>query len=86
MLKKDFKLVGTSENVFTKPNSPPKTSVKLEFVNTRIEIHAHTHIHDHMILMPGCYRGAELIEASTVKAVRARLEVEKTSMDLLKRQ
>ncbi|XP_068604378.1 piezo-type mechanosensitive ion channel component 2-like [Brachionichthys hirsutus] len=31
-------------------------------------------------------RGAELIEASTVKAVRARLEVEKTSMDLLKRQ
>lgn len=32
------------------------------------------------------YRGAELIEASTVKAVRARLEVEKTSMDLLKRQ
>lgn len=77
MLKKDFKLVGSSENVFTKPNSPPKTSVKL---------HAHTHIHDHMILMPGCYRGAELIEASTVKAVRARLEVEKTSMDLLKRQ
>lgn len=32
------------------------------------------------------FRGAELIEASTVKAVRARLEVEKTSMDLLKRQ
>ncbi|XP_034416405.1 piezo-type mechanosensitive ion channel component 2-like [Cyclopterus lumpus] len=31
-------------------------------------------------------RGAELFEASTVKAVRARLEVEKTSMDLLKRQ
>nr|XP_046227093.1 piezo-type mechanosensitive ion channel component 2-like isoform X2 [Scatophagus argus] len=31
-------------------------------------------------------RGAELIEASTVKAVRARLEVEKTSMDMLKRQ
>lgn len=33
-----------------------------------------------------CLRGAELIEAATVKAVRARLEVEKTSMDLLKRQ
>uniref|UniRef100_A0A3Q1EIG3 Piezo-type mechanosensitive ion channel component 2-like n=1 Tax=Acanthochromis polyacanthus TaxID=80966 RepID=A0A3Q1EIG3_9TELE len=33
-----------------------------------------------------CCRGAELFEASTVKAVRARLEVEKTSMDLLKRQ
>ncbi|XP_056869498.1 piezo-type mechanosensitive ion channel component 2-like isoform X1 [Takifugu flavidus] len=31
-------------------------------------------------------RGAELIQAATVKAVRARLEVEKTSMDLLKRQ
>ncbi|XP_042350944.1 piezo-type mechanosensitive ion channel component 2-like [Plectropomus leopardus] len=31
-------------------------------------------------------RGAELFEASTVKAVRARLEVEKTSMNLLKRQ
>ncbi|KAM3860328.1 piezo-type mechanosensitive ion channel component 2-like [Diretmus argenteus] len=31
-------------------------------------------------------RGAELFEASTVKAVRARLEVEKNSMDLLKRQ
>ncbi|XP_041824079.1 piezo-type mechanosensitive ion channel component 2-like [Melanotaenia boesemani] len=31
-------------------------------------------------------RGAELFEASTVKAVRARLEEEKTSMDLLKRQ
>ncbi|XP_054621092.1 piezo-type mechanosensitive ion channel component 2-like isoform X2 [Dunckerocampus dactyliophorus] len=31
-------------------------------------------------------RGAELFEASTVKAVRARLEVEKMSMDLLKRQ
>ncbi|XP_041670121.1 piezo-type mechanosensitive ion channel component 2-like [Cheilinus undulatus] len=31
-------------------------------------------------------RGAELFEASTVKAVRARLEDEKTSMDLLKRQ
>uniref|UniRef100_H3D7M7 Piezo-type mechanosensitive ion channel component 2a, tandem duplicate 2 n=1 Tax=Tetraodon nigroviridis TaxID=99883 RepID=H3D7M7_TETNG len=31
-------------------------------------------------------RGAELIEAATVKAVRARLEVEKMSMDLLKRQ
>ncbi|XP_047423768.1 piezo-type mechanosensitive ion channel component 2-like isoform X2 [Mugil cephalus] len=31
-------------------------------------------------------RGAELFEASTVKAVRARLELEKTSMDLLKRQ
>ncbi|XP_063768773.1 piezo-type mechanosensitive ion channel component 2-like isoform X2 [Eleginops maclovinus] len=31
-------------------------------------------------------RGAELFEASIVKAVRARLEVEKTSMDLLKRQ
>ncbi|XP_072235133.1 piezo-type mechanosensitive ion channel component 2-like [Leuresthes tenuis] len=31
-------------------------------------------------------RGAELFEASTVKAVRARLEKEKTSMDLLKRQ
>ncbi|XP_042254704.1 piezo-type mechanosensitive ion channel component 2-like [Thunnus maccoyii] len=31
-------------------------------------------------------RGAELFEASTVKAVRARLQVEKTSMDLLKRQ
>ncbi|KAK2859745.1 hypothetical protein Q5P01_004365 [Channa striata] len=31
-------------------------------------------------------RGAELFEASTVKAVRARLEVEKASMDLLKRQ
>ncbi|XP_056155643.1 piezo-type mechanosensitive ion channel component 2-like isoform X2 [Lampris incognitus] len=31
-------------------------------------------------------RGAELFKASTVKAVRARLEVEKNSMDLLKRQ
>ncbi|XP_051909940.1 piezo-type mechanosensitive ion channel component 2-like [Hippocampus zosterae] len=31
-------------------------------------------------------RGAELFEASTVKAARARLEVEKMSMDLLKRQ
>ncbi|KAA8578103.1 hypothetical protein FQN60_002568 [Etheostoma spectabile] len=31
-------------------------------------------------------RGAELFEASTLKAVRARLEMEKTSMDLLKRQ
>ncbi|XP_061522400.1 piezo-type mechanosensitive ion channel component 2-like isoform X7 [Phycodurus eques] len=31
-------------------------------------------------------RGAELFEASTVKAVRARLEVEKMSMDLLKKQ
>ncbi|KAM7389966.1 hypothetical protein PAMA_008240 [Pampus argenteus] len=31
-------------------------------------------------------RGAELFEASTVKAVRARLQMEKTSMDLLKRQ
>ncbi|XP_060920541.1 piezo-type mechanosensitive ion channel component 2-like [Labrus mixtus] len=31
-------------------------------------------------------RGAELFQASTVKAVRARLEDEKTSMDLLKRQ
>ncbi|XP_027137598.1 piezo-type mechanosensitive ion channel component 2 isoform X3 [Larimichthys crocea] len=31
-------------------------------------------------------RGAELFEASTVKAVRARLEVEKMSMNLLKRQ
>ncbi|XP_028289056.1 piezo-type mechanosensitive ion channel component 2-like [Parambassis ranga] len=31
-------------------------------------------------------RGAELFKASTVKAVRARLEEEKTSMDLLKRQ
>uniref|UniRef100_A0AAV2LED3 Piezo-type mechanosensitive ion channel component n=1 Tax=Knipowitschia caucasica TaxID=637954 RepID=A0AAV2LED3_KNICA len=31
-------------------------------------------------------RGAELFEASTVKAVRARLQVEKNSMDLLKRQ
>uniref|UniRef100_A0A8C5B6R5 Piezo-type mechanosensitive ion channel component n=1 Tax=Gadus morhua TaxID=8049 RepID=A0A8C5B6R5_GADMO len=31
-------------------------------------------------------RGAELIEAATVKAVRERLELEKGSMDLLKRQ
>ncbi|XP_077592655.1 piezo-type mechanosensitive ion channel component 2-like isoform X2 [Stigmatopora nigra] len=31
-------------------------------------------------------RGAELFQASTVKAVRARLEVEKMSMDLLKKQ
>ncbi|XP_061661347.1 piezo-type mechanosensitive ion channel component 2-like isoform X2 [Syngnathoides biaculeatus] len=31
-------------------------------------------------------RGAELFEASTVKAVRARLEAEKMSMDLLKKQ
>ncbi|KAM6953819.1 piezo-type mechanosensitive ion channel component 2-like [Aplochiton taeniatus] len=31
-------------------------------------------------------RGAELFQASMVKAVRARLELEKTSMDLLKRQ
>ncbi|KAK7929081.1 hypothetical protein WMY93_005476 [Mugilogobius chulae] len=31
-------------------------------------------------------RGAELFQASTVKAVRARLQVEKNSMDLLKRQ
>lgn len=39
-----------------------------------------------MMFMCVCCRGAELFEASTVKAVRARLEVEKTSMDLLKRQ
>ncbi|KAM7369505.1 hypothetical protein PAMP_010824 [Pampus punctatissimus] len=32
------------------------------------------------------FLGAELFEASTVKAVRARLQMEKTSMDLLKRQ
>ena len=44
---------------------------------------------DNCVVCVACacvFRGAELFHATIVKAVRARLEVEKKSMDLLKRQ
>lgn len=62
-----------------------------EYTTTGLEVHINTPVHTHThgqvnVTSRLCVRGAELIEAATVKAVRARLEVEKTSMDLLKRQ
>ena len=56
------------------------------YTHTHTHRHTQTHTHTHSCVRCLCLRGAELIEAATVKAVRARLEVEKMSMDLLKRQ
>ena len=60
--------------------------VVLDLQNTQLLASRYTHTHTHSCVRCLCLRGAELIEAATVKAVRARLEVEKMSMDLLKRQ